>query len=65
LGLLFATHTRALAGGASSSISKRSFVPNMASLIAALAWLKKHDVALEDPGDEIGPEAPGSANVGL
>ncbi|HVA28434.1 MAG TPA: hypothetical protein VNF68_09660 [Candidatus Baltobacteraceae bacterium] len=40
-------------------------MPNMASLIAALAWLKKHDVALEDPGDEIGPEAPGSANVGL
>ena len=40
-------------------------LPNEKALREALAWLKKHDVALEDPGDEIGPEAPGSANMGL
>ena len=28
-------------------------------------FTKKHDVDLEDPGDEIGPEAPGSPHMGL
>jgi catechol 2,3-dioxygenase-like lactoylglutathione lyase family enzyme len=40
-------------------------LPNMAALEEALAWLKQHDVEVEDPGDEIGPEAPGSRNMGL
>jgi hypothetical protein len=35
-------------------------LPDMATLRKALDQLKKHDVDLEDPGDEIGPEAPGS-----
>src|SRR5436190_24127754 len=35
-------------------------LPSMASLRKALAHLKKHKVNIEDPGDEIGPEAPGS-----
>jgi catechol 2,3-dioxygenase-like lactoylglutathione lyase family enzyme len=34
-------------------------------LQAALAALKKNGVNIEDPGDEIGPEAPGSAHLGL
>ena|SRR5579864_7116146 len=34
-------------------------------LKAALALLKRKKVKLEDPGDEIGPEAPGSKNMGL
>jgi catechol 2,3-dioxygenase-like lactoylglutathione lyase family enzyme len=38
---------------------------NMAALEDALAWLKSHGVDVEDPGDEIGPEAPGSKNMGL
>jgi catechol 2,3-dioxygenase-like lactoylglutathione lyase family enzyme len=40
-------------------------LPSMAALRAALAALKKGGVALEDPGDEIGPEGPGSPNMGL
>ena len=40
-------------------------LPNMAALRKALAHLKKHKIKLEDPGDEIGPEAPGSKHVGL
>ena len=40
-------------------------LPNIAILRKALAHLKKHKVNLEDPGDEIGPEAPGSKNMGL
>lgn len=40
-------------------------LPNMAALRRALAHLKKHRVELEDPGDEIGPEAPGSRHMGL
>ena len=40
-------------------------LPNMPALRKALAHLKKADVDLEDPGDEIGPEAPGSRNMGL
>lgn len=38
---------------------------DMPTLKKALAHLKKQKVALEDPGDEIGPEAPGSKNMGL
>jgi catechol 2,3-dioxygenase-like lactoylglutathione lyase family enzyme len=40
-------------------------LPNMTALRKALAHLKKHKVKLEDPGDEIGPEAPGSRHMGL
>ncbi|MBV8281706.1 MAG: VOC family protein [Candidatus Eremiobacteraeota bacterium] len=40
-------------------------LPSMAALKSALAELKRKGVALEDPGDEIGPEAEGSKNVGL
>ena len=38
---------------------------NMDELRAALRLLKKSRVKLEDPGDEIGPEAPGSPHMGL
>ena len=48
------------------TIGHMSFhLPNMNSLQKALAHLKKHKVEVEDPGDEIGPEAPGSPNMGL
>ncbi len=48
------------------TIEHMSFhLPNMDALKHALTWLKNHDVQLEDPGDEIGPEAPGSPNMGL
>ncbi len=40
-------------------------LPDMATLRAALAYLKEHGVEVEDPGDEIGPEGPGSPNMGL
>jgi catechol 2,3-dioxygenase-like lactoylglutathione lyase family enzyme len=40
-------------------------LPNITALRKALVHLKKHKVDLEDPGDEIGPEAPGSKNMGL
>lgn len=40
-------------------------LPNMTTLRKALAHLKKHKVEVEDPGDEIGPEAPGSPNMGI
>jgi catechol 2,3-dioxygenase-like lactoylglutathione lyase family enzyme len=40
-------------------------VANMATLRRALATLRKNKVDLEDPGDEIGPEGPGSPNMGL
>jgi catechol 2,3-dioxygenase-like lactoylglutathione lyase family enzyme len=40
-------------------------LPNMRTLRKALAHLKKQKVKVEDPGDEIGPEAPGSNNMGL
>jgi len=40
-------------------------LPDMATLRAALAHLKAKCVEVEDPGDEIGPEAPGSANMGI
>jgi catechol-2,3-dioxygenase len=37
----------------------------LAILRKALAHLQKVDVDLEDPGEEIGPEAPGSTNMGV
>jgi len=37
----------------------------MRALREALADLKAKGVDLEDPGDEIGPEGPGSKNMGL
>ena len=40
-------------------------LPNMAALRRALAHLRKLKVELEDPGDEIGPEGPGSPHMGL
>jgi len=40
-------------------------LPNMAALRKALGHLKKLKVKIEDPGDEIGPEAPGSKHMGL
>jgi catechol 2,3-dioxygenase-like lactoylglutathione lyase family enzyme len=40
-------------------------LPNMSILGKALAHLKKHKVEIEDPGDEIGPESPGSPHIGL
>jgi catechol 2,3-dioxygenase-like lactoylglutathione lyase family enzyme len=48
------------------TIGHMSFhLPSLAALRAALAVLKKREVDVEDPGEEIGPEAPGSKNVGL
>jgi catechol 2,3-dioxygenase-like lactoylglutathione lyase family enzyme len=48
------------------TIDHMSFhLPNMATLGKALEHLKSVEVDLEDQGDEIGPEAPGSANMGL
>jgi hypothetical protein len=48
------------------TIDHMSFhLPNMATLRKALAHLKKVGVDIEDPGDEIGPEGPGSKNMGL
>jgi catechol 2,3-dioxygenase-like lactoylglutathione lyase family enzyme len=38
---------------------------SMRALRDALATLQKNGVALEDPGDEIGPTAPGSGHMGL
>ena len=40
-------------------------VADMKTLRRALATLRKNGVDLEDPGDEIGPEGPGSPNMGL
>jgi catechol 2,3-dioxygenase-like lactoylglutathione lyase family enzyme len=40
-------------------------LPSVAALRKALAHLKKLKVAIEDPGDEIGPEAPGSPHIGI
>jgi catechol 2,3-dioxygenase-like lactoylglutathione lyase family enzyme len=49
-----------------ATIDHMSFhLPNMATLRKALAHLKKQKVDLEDPDDEIGPEAPGSKHMGL
>jgi catechol 2,3-dioxygenase-like lactoylglutathione lyase family enzyme len=38
---------------------------NMRALRAAVKELRANGVELEDPGDEIGPEAPGSPHMGL
>ena len=40
-------------------------VADMQALRGALKSLKANGVDLEDPGDEIGPEAPGSQHLGL
>jgi len=40
-------------------------VESMHALRDARETLKKNGVKLEDPGDEIGPEAPGSPHMGL
>ena len=40
-------------------------LPSMTLLRRALAHLQSIGAELEDPGDEIGPEAPGSRNMGL
>jgi len=48
------------------TIDHMSFhLPDMPTLRKALAYLKKIGVDIEDPGDEIGPEAPGSKHMGL
>jgi catechol 2,3-dioxygenase-like lactoylglutathione lyase family enzyme len=48
------------------TIGHMSFhVPNMTALRRALGHLKKEKIQLEDPGDEIGPESPGSPHMGL
>lgn len=48
------------------TIGHMSFhLPNLTALRKALGHLKKHKVDLEDPGDEIGPEAPGSPHMGI
>lgn len=38
---------------------------DMRALRAAVERLRADRVSLEDPGDEIGPEAPGSPNMGV
>ncbi len=40
-------------------------LPDMTALRKALTHLQKMEVEIEDPGDEIGPEAPGSKNMGI
>jgi catechol 2,3-dioxygenase-like lactoylglutathione lyase family enzyme len=60
--------TIALFEGKSSpgTLDHMSFhLPNMRTLRKALGHLKKVGADVEDPGDEIGPEAPGSKNMGL
>jgi catechol 2,3-dioxygenase-like lactoylglutathione lyase family enzyme len=48
------------------TIEHMSFhLPNVTRLRKALQHLKKMKVDLEDPGDEIGPESPGSPHMGL
>ena len=48
------------------TIDHMSFhLPSMKALRDALMLMKRHRVDVEDPGDEIGPEAPGSRNMGL
>jgi catechol 2,3-dioxygenase-like lactoylglutathione lyase family enzyme len=40
-------------------------LPNMSTLRKALVHLKELEADVEDPGNEIGAEAPGSKNMGL
>jgi catechol 2,3-dioxygenase-like lactoylglutathione lyase family enzyme len=40
-------------------------VRSLKALRDAVVQLRAGDVTLEDPGDEIGPEAPGSKNLGV
>jgi catechol 2,3-dioxygenase-like lactoylglutathione lyase family enzyme len=40
-------------------------IRNMDELRSALELLRDNGVSLEDPGDEIGPEGPGSPHMGL
>ena len=48
------------------AISHVSFhLKSLAELERALSDLRRRGVELEDPGDEIGPEAPGSPHLGL
>ncbi len=48
------------------TIGHMSFhLPNMRALRKALGYLKKQKVKVEDPGNEIGPEVPGSPHMGL
>ena len=48
------------------TIEHMSFhIKDMDALRAALETLKANGVEIEDPGDEIGPEAPGSKHMGL
>jgi catechol 2,3-dioxygenase-like lactoylglutathione lyase family enzyme len=48
------------------TIGHMSFhLPDLATLEKALKHLKKIGADIEDPGDEIGPEAPGSPHMGL
>jgi len=48
------------------TIEHMSFhLPNLSILRKALAHLKKIGVDIEDPGDEIGPEGPGSPHMAL
>ena len=48
------------------TIDHMSFhLPSMATLRKALQHLKSIDADIEDPGDEIGPEGPGSPHMAL
>ena len=48
------------------TIGHMSFhLPDLKTLQRALRHLKKIDADIEDPGDVIGPEAPGSPHLGL
>ena len=50
----------------SETLEHMSFhLKKMSELRAALKALRKSGVKLEDPGNEIGPEAPGSSHMGL
>jgi len=51
---------------APETVGHMSFhLPDMATLRKALKHLKSIKADLEDPGEEIGPEAPGSPHMGL
>jgi len=51
---------------APETVGHMSFhLPDMATLRRALKHLKSIKADLEDPSDEIGPEAPGSPHMGL